>query len=61
MSVFATLFLSFVVVALAVTAMAIGVMAGRAPIKGSCGGLNGGACELCSGKGECRKKAKTQR
>jgi hypothetical protein len=51
MSVFATLFLSFVVVALAVTAMAIGVMAGRAPIKGSCGGLNGGACELCSGTG----------
>ena len=61
MSVFATLILSFVVVALAVTAMAIGVMAGRAPIKGSCGGLNGGACELCSGTGECRKKAKTQR
>jgi hypothetical protein len=61
MSVLATLFLSFVVVALAVTAMAIGVMAGRTPIKGSCGGLNGGSCELCSGTGECRKKAKTQR
>ena len=61
MSVFATLFLSFVVVALAVTAMAIGVMAGRSPIKGSCGGLNGGGCELCSGKGECRRKARNQR
>ena len=57
----ATLFLSFVVVALAVTAMAIGVMAGRAPIKGSCGGLNAGGCELCSGTGECRRKAKDQR
>jgi hypothetical protein len=61
MSVLATLFLSFVVVALAVTAMAVGVMAGRSPIKGSCGGLNGGACELCSGTGECRRKAKNQR
>jgi hypothetical protein len=61
MSVLTTLFLSFVVVALAVTAMAVGVMAGRAPIKGSCGGLNGGACELCSGTGKCRRKAKNQR
>ena len=61
MSVLATLFLSFVVVALAVTAMAIGVMAGRTPIKGSCGGLNNGACELCSGTGECRRKTKKQR
>ena len=61
MSILATLFLSFVVVALAVTAMAIGVMAGRAPIKGSCGGLNGGSCELCSGTGKCRRKAKNQR
>jgi hypothetical protein len=61
MSVLAVLFLSFVIVTLAVTAMAIGVMAGRAPIKGSCGGLNGGGCELCSGTGECRRKAKSQR
>ena len=61
MSVIATVILSFVVVAIAVTAMAIGVMAGRAPIKGSCGGLNGGACELCSGTGECRRKANKQR
>ena len=57
----ATLILSFVVVMIAVTAMAVGVMAGRAPIKGSCGGLNGGACELCSGTGKCRRKAKNQR
>ena len=61
MSIFATLILSFVVVVVAVTAMAIGVMAGRSPIKGSCGGLNGGSCELCSGTGECRRKAKDQR
>ena len=57
----ATLILSFVVVMIAVTAMAVGVMAGRAPIKGSCGGLNGGSCELCSGTGKCRRKAKNQR
>jgi hypothetical protein len=61
MSILATLILSFVVVTVAVTAMAIGVMAGRSPIKGSCGGLGGGACELCSGTGECRRKAKNQR
>ncbi len=61
MSILATLILSFVVVVVAVTAMAIDVMAGRSPIKGSCGGLNGGSCELCSGTGECRRKAKNQR
>jgi hypothetical protein len=33
-----------------IAAMAIGVMNGRRPISGSCGGLNGGRCELCSGK-----------
>ena len=61
MSILATLILSFVVVMVAVTAMAVGVMAGRAPLTGSGGGLNGGSCELCSGTGECRRKAKNQR
>jgi hypothetical protein len=37
--------------------MAIGVIAGRQPIKGSCGGVNGKGCELCSGSGRCKKKA----
>ena len=55
MTVLITLLLSFVIIALVVSAMAIGVMAGRSPIKGSCGGLNGGGCELCSGN--CRRKA----
>ena len=55
MSVLVTLLLSFLIIALTVSAMAIGVMAGRSPIKGSCGGLNGGGCELCSGN--CRRKA----
>ena len=56
MSLIATLAASFLVIIIAVAGMAIGVMAGRAPIKGSCGGLNGsGSCELCSGKGRCQK------
>ena len=55
MNMLLTLLLSFVIIALVIAAMAIGVMAGRNPIKGSCGGLNGGGCELCSGK--CRRSA----
>ena len=54
MSVLATVIFSFVIVALVIAAMGIGVMAGRSPIKGSCGGLNGGGCELCSG--HCRRR-----
>jgi len=57
MSILITLLMSFVIIALAVTGMAIGVIAGGKPIKGSCGGLNGGGCELCSGDGKCRRKA----
>ena len=41
----------------AMLAMAIGVMAGRKPISGSCGGLNSsGGCELCSNRGACRRR-----
>ncbi len=50
-----TLVLSFAIVGAAIAAMAVGVMAGREPIKGSCGGLNGKGCELCSNAGRCRK------
>ena len=55
MTVFTTMLLSFVVIVLVIGAMAVGVAAGRKPIKGSCGGLNGGGCELCSG--QCRQPA----
>ncbi len=52
-----TLIMSFVIMLLVIAGMSIGVMNGRKAISGSCGGLNGsGGCELCSGKGECRKK-----
>lgn len=50
-----TIVLSFVIILALIAAMSIGVMNGRKPIKGSCGGINGGPCELCSGDGRCRK------
>ena len=55
MSALTTLMLSFLVIVLAILAMGIGVLAGREPIRGSCGGLNGGPCELCNGR--CKKAA----
>ena len=58
MNLIITLLLSFLVIATVITAMAVGVMAGRQPIKGSCGGLNGRGCELCSGS--CKRRADSQ-
>lgn len=52
MTLLATMLASFAVILVVVAAMAVGVMNGRKPISGSCGGLNGGGCELCSGKCE---------
>ena len=54
-----TLFLSFAIMLLVIAGMSIGVMNGRKAISGSCGGLNGGGCELCTGKGQCRNKKKS--
>jgi hypothetical protein len=46
-------FISLLVICLAMAAMAVGVMNGRAPIKGSCGGMGAlgidTACEICGG------------
>lgn len=51
-----TTLLGVAIMTAVIAAMAVGVMAGRQPIKGSCGGLNGGkGCELCSDRGSCRK------
>lgn len=55
-----TLFLSFAIMLLVIAGMSIGVMNGRKAISGSCGGLNGGGCELCTGKGQCRNKNKSE-
>jgi hypothetical protein len=44
--------LSLLVIVLAMLGMALGTLAGRRPIKGSCGGAGrataGGACDLCA-------------
>lgn len=49
-----TLVLSFAIVLALIAAMSVGVLNGRKAISGSCGGLNNGRCELCSGK--CKKE-----
>ncbi len=54
---------TFIIIAIAIIAMAIGVIVGRPAIKGSCGGLNqiglSGSCSgACSAteKEECTKR-----
>ena len=46
-------FISFFIVFLVVLAMSIGVLAGRGPIKGSCGGMSAlgidAECDICGG------------
>ena len=49
-----TLAMAFAIILVVIAGMAIGVMNGRRAISGSCGGLNNGRCELCSGK--CTKR-----
>ena len=56
MTLLTTLLITFAVMLSVIAAMAIGVMNGRKPISGSCGGLNGGGCELCSGRGDCKRE-----
>jgi len=45
--------ISFVFIGLVMAGMAIGVMAGRGPLKGSCGGMGAlgidTACDICGG------------
>lgn len=54
MTVLLTIIISFAVMLAVIAAMSIGVMYGRKPISGSCGGVAGRGCELCGG-GECRR------
>jgi len=59
----ATIYIAtFVVMLIAVIAMAVGVIFGRPAIKGSCGGLNNikgleGSCSVCSVPCKKRRKA----
>ncbi|NIS90380.1 MAG: ApbE family protein [Woeseiaceae bacterium] len=56
MTVLGTILVTFAVMLVVIAGMAIGVMNGRKPISGSCGGLNGGSCELC-GSGKCQRES----
>ena len=52
--------LSFVGVMLAMLGLATGVLLGRRPLKGSCGGIGNSSgvegCDICAGPGrECRR------
>lgn len=57
-------FLSVCILLLVVGAMSIGVIMGREPIKGSCGGMSAlgmkTACDICGGEaGRCEKNAES--
>jgi len=49
----AELLLSILIVGIVITGMAVGVIAGRGPIKGSCGGMGAlgldTSCDICGG------------
>lgn len=49
----ALFFITMLVFGLVIAAMAVGVLVGRSPIKGSCGGMGAlgvdAACEICGG------------
>ncbi len=56
-----TFFITFIVFAIVMIAMAVGVLLSNRSIKGSCGGLNDidglrGACDICEGKKACRRR-----
>ena len=58
-----TFVLAFVVLLLIICGMAIGVILGRKPISGSCGGMASlgmeTECDVCGGdKGKCEKETK---
>jgi hypothetical protein len=58
----ATLIGTFILLLLVVAGMAIGVMFGRKPLKGSCGGLANGSdssCSVCGGNpAKCDESAR---
>ncbi len=60
-----TFILALIVLLLVVTAMSVGVLLGRKPIKGSCGGMGAlgmeTECDICGGdKKKCEKEKQSQ-
>lgn len=58
--------LTFVLLLVVIVAMSVGVLMGRKPIKGSCGGMSAlgmdTACDICGGRPEdCEKEVKKGR
>ena len=56
-----TLILTFIIFALVMIGMAIGVIVNNREIKGSCGRLNAiegldGACDICEVKEQCKRR-----
>ena len=56
--------LAFLIMAIIMAGMAIGAMAGRGPLKGSCGGLSAvgieGRCEICGDDpSKCEEQSET--
>ena len=56
-------FISLLVIGLVMAAMAVGVINGRSPIKGSCGGMGAlgidTSCEICGGDpGRCDEETR---
>lgn len=56
MEAFLIILISFVVMMLAFLGLSAGVLLGRSPIRGSCGGLGTGSC-VCTEPCEKRKQA----
>lgn len=57
-----TIVIAFALMLVIVAAMAVGVLLGRKPISGSCGGMSAigmdGACDVCGGdKNKCEKES----
>lgn len=60
-----TLLVTFVVLGLVIIAMSVGVLLGRKPISGSCGGMAAlgmdVACDICKGdKSKCDSESETE-
>ncbi len=61
-----TIILSVIIFSLVIAAMAVGVIFGRKPIKGSCGGMSSlgidTACDICGGDAnKCEEEQSKQR